>query len=75
VRYPNREIPGEALDKYVWSHIEEVIQRPKDLFDAYKKQSLDSSNYDELLTKRKKTDVKIQELEDIAFTIEQNHLQ
>jgi site-specific DNA recombinase len=66
----NTEIPGQALDEYVWAHIENIIQRPKDLFEAYKKQSIDWSDYDDILEDRRKADANLQESHNTERTIE-----
>ncbi len=73
-RYDNKDIPWEALDDYVWSFIQKAIQRPEALFEAYKKQNIDNTNYAWLMDQRRKTDIKLKEIQNIEFTIEKLHL-
>jgi site-specific DNA recombinase len=61
-KYPNREIPGEALEKFVWAKIEEMANDPERLFDVYQRQSLSESNFEELSKERDQNLKKIENL-------------
>ncbi len=70
----NTEIAWEAIDDYVWQHILDIIGQPERLFEVYRKQSINDTNYRELLEERKKKDRVIEESESVEFTIEQMFL-
>lgn len=59
------------MESFVWSHIEAIVNDPKRLFEVYKKQSIDDTNYNELLEERKKKERAVQESENKEFTVEQ----
>lgn len=52
VRYPNREMPGEALEEHVWDIVRESIDNPGDLFEIYQIQSLNADDYERLVRER-----------------------
>lgn len=62
---------GCPLDDFVWQQIQYIISDPQRLFNVYKKQSINDTNYRELVEERKKKDRMIQESEEIEYTIEQ----
>ncbi len=70
----NREIAWSTIDDYVWGFIEKAIHRPKDLFDAYKKQNIENTNYEALIDQRRKADTELQKIDDIEMTIETEYL-
>lgn len=74
IKHKNTEIAGQSLDDFVWGHIRYIISDPQRLFEIYKRQSINDSNYRELLEEQKKKDKIIQESEAVEFTIEQMFL-
>ena len=48
-KYPNLEMPCEALDNFIWGLIKEFINNPEDFFKLFKKQV---SNWDDIERKR-----------------------
>lgn len=71
VKHSNTEMAGCPLDDFVWQQIQYIISDPQRLFNVYKKQSINDTNYRELVEERKKKDRMIQESEEIEYTIEQ----
>lgn len=39
IKYPNKEIPAEALEKFVWEHIKIAVEQPKKFYSLYKQQT------------------------------------
>ena len=52
VTYKNRDIPGDPIEKHVWETIHQMIYRPGELFDVFKRQSIDSGEYNDLMKER-----------------------
>lgn len=50
--HKNLEIPGEAIEKLVWDTVYKRVNRPWELFEVFKKQSIDSHEYDSLMKER-----------------------
>ncbi len=56
-KYPNREIPGEPLEEFVWKRIEQIANDPEKLFEIYQRQSLTEYNF-EILSKEKEKNLR-----------------
>ena len=65
---------GEPLDDFVWQQIQYIVSDPQRLFNVYKKQSINDTNYRELVEERKKKDRMIEESHEVEYTIEQMFL-
>jgi hypothetical protein len=74
IKHSNSEMAGESLDNFVWQQVQYIVSDPQRLFNVYKRQSINDTNYRELLEERKKKDRMIQESESIEYTIEQMYL-
>ncbi len=47
-RFKNKEIPAQALEEFVWSYIEKVINNPKEFYKQYKRQTNTSKELENL---------------------------
>ncbi len=72
--HKNTEIVWKTMDDFVWSHIQSAISDPERLFKIYKQQSIDDTNYKELLEERRKKDRARDESNKVEYTIEQYFL-
>jgi len=68
--YENYEIPGDALESLVWQKIYERINCPKKLYETFKKQSIDSRNYEDCIRERDKLQRDCNKLEDMEIDVE-----
>ncbi len=68
--YENYEIPGDALEKEVWKLIYQKINAPEKLYEIFKKQSIDSRDYDAYLKERDKLQRECDSSEDMEIDIE-----
>jgi site-specific DNA recombinase len=71
--YKNMEIPGEPIEKLVWETISEMINRPKELFALFQKQSIESKEYDALMKEREMNQREIERLERKETEIEMDY--
>lgn len=71
--YKNKEIPGEAIETLVWETIYKMVNRPKELFEIFKKQSIDSKEYDILLKEHEINGREIERLERKENEIEMDY--
>jgi site-specific DNA recombinase len=71
ISHRNTEIVWKTMDDFVWSHIQSIISDPDRLYKIYKQQSINDTNYQELLEERKKKDRAWEESTNIEYTIEQ----
>ncbi len=67
------EIPGEPIEKLVWETISEMINRPKELFALFQKQSIESKEYDALMKEREMNQREIERLERKETEIEMDY--
>jgi hypothetical protein len=56
------EIPGDPIEKLVWDTIYQMIHRPKDLFEVFQRQSIESKDYDILYKERLSNQKEIEKL-------------
>lgn len=71
--YRNLEIPGEPVEKLVWDTIAKMINRPKEIFALFKRQSIESHEYDVLLKERELNQREIDKLETKENGIEMDY--
>lgn len=73
--YPNREIPWESIDKYVWDVVQGALNRPKELFELYSAQSLDWKDYERFSHERDIYSKKLEEEESVEIQIDEEYYQ
>ncbi len=71
--HKNMEIPWEPVEKLVWDTIAKMINRPKELFAIFQKQSIESHEYDALLKEREINQREIDKLEKKESEIEMDY--
>ncbi len=71
--YKNMEIPWEPVEKLVWETIHKMINRPKELFAIFQKQSIESKEYDSLMKERDINQREIERLERKENEIEMDY--
>ncbi len=71
--YKNMEIPWEPVEKLVWETIYKMINRPKELFAIFQKQSIESKEYDSLMKEREMNQREIDRLERKENEIEMDY--
>lgn len=71
--YPNREIPWERIDEFVWKVVEEALKRPEEIFKIYTAQSLDVRDYDRLSKERNGYGEDLEKVEEIEVQIEEEY--
>lgn len=70
VTYKNRDIPGDPIEKHVWETIHQMIYRPGELFDIFKRQSIDSGEYNDLMKELERSSREIEKLDNNENAIE-----
>lgn len=70
VTYKNRDIPGDPIEKHVWETIHQMIYRPGELFDVFKRQSIDSGEYNDLMKELERSYREIEKLDNNENAIE-----
>ena len=68
--YENYEIPGDALEYLVWQKIYDRINCPEKLYETFKKQSIDSRDYDDCIRERDKLQRDCDKSEDMEIDVE-----
>lgn len=68
--YKNFDIPWLSLEELVWEHIETFIKRPQELYDIFRKQSVDSRDYDTYTKERERRQIELERLEDADLSTE-----
>ena len=71
--YKNMEIPWEPVEKLVWETIYKMVNRPKELFAIFQKQSIESKEYDSLMKEREMNQREIDRLERKENEIEMDY--
>ena len=71
--YKNMEIPWEPIEKLVWDTIYKMINRPKDLFEIFQKQSIESKEYEVFMKERDLNQREIERLERKENEIEMDY--
>lgn len=71
--YKNMEIPWEPLEKLVWETIYKVINRPKELYELFQRQSIESKEYEALMKEREIHEREIEKLEKKEDSIEMDY--
>lgn len=71
--YKNMEIPGEPVEKLVWDTISKMINHPKELYEVFKKQSIESHEYDALIKEREINQREIDRMERKENEIEMDY--
>lgn len=67
------EIPGEPVEKLVWDTISKMINHPKELYEVFKKQSIESHEYDALIKEREINQREIDRMERKENEIEMDY--
>ena len=71
--YKNMEIPWEPVEKLVWETIYKMVNRPKELFAIFQKQSIESKEYESLMKEREINQREIERLERKENEIEMDY--
>jgi site-specific DNA recombinase len=59
-----------SLEELVWKNIEVFIKRPQELYDIFRKQSVDSRDYDTYTKERERRQIELERLEDADLSTE-----
>jgi site-specific DNA recombinase len=73
ITYKNMEIPWEPIEKLVWDTIYKMVNRPKELFEIFQRQSIESKNYEALLKEHELNQLEIERLERKENEIEMDY--
>ena len=71
--YKNMEIPWDPIERLVWDTIYKMVNRPKELFALFQKQSIESKEYDTLMKEREINQREIERLERKESEIEMDY--
>jgi site-specific DNA recombinase len=71
--YKNLEIPGEILDNHVWNNILQFLWEPQKFYDVFKRQSVDSRDYDTYLQERDRLQREYEKLDNAEVDIEMEY--
>jgi site-specific DNA recombinase len=71
--YKNMEIPWEPVEKLVWETIYKMVNRPKELFEIFQRQSIESKEYEALMKEREINEREIEKLERKENSIEMDY--
>jgi site-specific DNA recombinase len=71
--YKNMEIPWEPIEKLVWETIYKMVNRPKELFAIFQKQSIESKEYESLMKEREINQREVEKLERKENSIEMDY--
>jgi hypothetical protein len=64
------DIPGEPIENQVWLVVSQMISKPKELYETFKRQSVDSRDYDTYMKEREKSQREFDKMEDTEVDIE-----
>ena len=71
--YKNMEIPWEPIEKLVWETIYKMVNRPKDLFEIFQRQSIESKEYEVFMKEREMNEREVERLERKENEIEMDY--